>query len=79
MNTHRAVKVLAEGNRRSDNSAQIEDGPEDTDEDTLLALGRIGQHERSLGRPEQSRANTKDSTGSDDEAASMRVDIDGTA
>ena len=79
MDTYRAVKVLSERDRRSDNSAQIEDGPEDADEASLLRLGGIPKHQRSLGRPQQARADTEDGTHANNIPAGIRVDVYDTA
>ena len=75
MNTHRAVKVLAEGNRRSDNSAQIEDGPEDRDELALLALSRVCEHERPLRGPEEAGTDAQYGPHSNDKPVQVRVNI----
>ena len=71
------VKVLAEGHRRPDYTAQVEDGPEDTDEPPLLALSGVTHHERALCRPQQTSADTEDRTSPDDEAACVGVHVQG--
>ena len=73
MDTYRAVKVLSEGHRRSDNSAQIEDGPEDADKHALLVLGRIGEHQGALRSPEETGADAKVSASCEDERANAMV------
>lgn len=71
------VKVLAEGHRRPDYTAQVEDGPEDADELPLLILGGVRQHQRTLSRPEQAGADAQNGSCTNDKAAGVGMDIDG--
>ena len=69
------MEVLAEGHSCSDNTAEVEDCPEDTDEASLLALRGVAHHKRALCCPEQTSTDTENGTGGDDEAARIRVDV----
>ena len=54
---------------------QVEDGPEDTDELGFLVLERVGQHYRTLSRPQEASADTENCTSSDDEGTSRGMDV----
>ena len=69
------MDVLAKRNSSADDTAEVEDGPEDTDEATLLALGWVAHHERALGRPQKTSADTEDGTGCNNEAARVGVHV----
>ena len=74
--TYLRVEILSESNRCANDTAKVEYGPENTDKSTLLALRGVTHHERALGSPKQTSADTENSTGGDDEAACIRVHID---
>lgn len=48
--------------------AHVKDSPEPGEIPTLLVFGWIGHHDHSLGRPQDTRTGTQQSTGEDVEA-----------
>lgn len=71
------MEVLPKRDGRAYDAAQVEDGPEDADKSTLLALRRVAHHERTLRSPEQACADAQDCSCGDDERARFRVNVDG--
>jgi len=57
-----------------DRAAHVEDDPEDGEEAALLALGRVGEDEAALRRPEEARTDAEDCSCCDDEAV-RRPDV----
>jgi len=70
------LNVLAEGNRSSNDSTEVEDGPEDRDEATFLAFGRVGKHQGALGGPEEAGTKAEDGSCGDDECLCSGMDIE---
>ena len=70
------VDVLAEGDQAADDSAHVEDCPEPGKVLALLLLVGVGDHDRALGRPEKTGANTQPSTGEQVEACDAGVNRD---
>ena len=75
--THFRVEILAEGDSGANDGSQIEDGPEDTNEDTLLLLRGVRKHQGALRGPKQTRTNALDGTCSQNERTCLRVDVGG--
>ena len=76
--TYSGVPVPSACDRSADNSAKIEDGPEDTDVLALIVLGGISHHEGALGGPQQTCTDSEDSSCRDDEWARIGMDIHST-
>lgn len=74
-NKYRRMEILTQGYSCTDDSTYIEDSPEDTNKCTLLALSRVGHHQRSLSSPQKTCADAENSTCSDHERARMRVNV----
>lgn len=60
----------------ANDGAHIEDCPEPSKVSSLLFLPRVGEHDGSLGSPQQTSADTEKSTGEDVEASHARMDRD---
>jgi len=58
----------------ANDGAHIEDGPEPSKVSSLLFLPRVGEHDGSLGSPQQTSADTEKSTGEDVESSHVRMD-----
>lgn len=69
------MEVLSQRYRRTNDSAQVEDTPEDPNELALLAFSSIGQHHGALSGPEQTSTDTKNSTSSDNKTTSMWMNV----
>lgn len=59
----------------ANDSTGVEDGPEPRDVTTLAVLGRVRHHDGALCRPEQTSANTEESTSKDNKAHVLRVGV----
>ena len=77
--TYSVVRVVSQRDGRSDDTTEIEYGPEDADEAPLLGFGGIPKHQGSLSRPQQTCANTEDSTHANNIPAGIGVDVYDTA
>ena len=73
--TYSVVRVVSQRDGRSDDTTEIEYGPEDADELALLVLGGIGEHERALSRPEETGADAEIGTRSEDEPTGIWVNV----
>jgi len=73
--THLRIEIPSQRNSSTDNTTQIKDGPEDANRFSLLILGGICKHERSLRGPKQTSTCTKDSAGSNDETSGILMDV----
>lgn len=71
------MEVLAERDSRANDGSQVEDGPEDTDENTLLLLRGVRKHQGALRSPKQTRTNALDGTCSQNEGTCLGVDVGG--
>jgi len=60
----------------ANDSAHIEDRPEPSKISSFLFLSWVGEHDGSLGSPQQTSADTQKSTGEDVEASHARMDRD---
>jgi len=78
-NTHCTLEITSECYSRTNDASKIEDSPEDTDVHALLSLSGVRHHQRALGGPKKSSADTKDDTGYDNEVARTRMDVNSTA
>ena len=67
------VPVLSDGNSRSNDSAEIEDGPEISDISTLLCFDRIRHHDSPLSRPKTGSGNSEDGARGNDIARVLSV------
>jgi hypothetical protein len=76
--TDSRVEVYSQRNGGSNNSAEIENTPEDTDKSSLLNLSGVREDEGTLGRPQQAGANAENSTSSNDKPTSITVYIHST-
>jgi hypothetical protein len=77
-NTNTRVEVQAQRNGCTNNSAEVENRPEDTNKPSLLNFSGIREDEGTLSGPQQTGANAEDSTSSNDETTSITVDIHST-
>ena len=71
------MEVVAERHGSADDGAEVEDGPEDTDETALLSFRWIGEHEGALGGPQEGGAYAEEGACDGDEVARARMDVDG--
>ena len=69
------VDVLGERDEGANDGAQVEDDPEPRNVAALAVLGRVRHHDGSLGSPEQTRADTEEGAGEDDEADILGVRV----
>lgn len=67
------IDILAERHQRPDDGSEIEDDPEPGYVPPLLVFGRIAHHDGSLGRPQQTGADTEERSRKDDESAVLVV------
>ena len=65
--------VDAERDDTTNDTAQIEDYPKNTNEATLFLFGGVRDHDHTLSSPEDTSTNTKDSTASNSESALLGV------
>jgi len=72
---YRRMEILSKRYRSTDDSTQVKNTPENANESSLLVLGSISQHQRTLRRPEKACADSEDCTSSDDESSGMRMDV----
>lgn len=70
------VHVQAQGDQTTNASADVEDGPEPGPVATLLLLSGIGDHNHTLGGPQETSTDTEESTGENVEAIDWLVDGD---
>ena len=67
------VKILPKGNESSNDTAQVENPPENGDEATLLSLKRVCHHHCTLRAPEKTGADTEEAAREDEEAGVLGV------
>ena len=70
------MKVLPKGDRRTYDCTKIEYTPEDADENALLRLSRVTEHQRPLCRPQERSRDAEDGSCTDNEATCIRMNVD---
>ena len=73
--TYSVVRVVSQRDGRSDDTTEIEYGPEDADELSLLVFGGVRKHQRALRCPKESGAHAKNRPSRDHETPGVLVDI----
>ena len=69
------MEVGTERHGGTNNSSEVENGPENCNEFSLVPFSRVRHHKGSLGCPKQSSAKSKDSTSGNDKGFGMGVDV----
>lgn len=68
---HLDVDVLTEGNQTTETTTDVEDTPEPSPVATFLGFSWVGNHDDTLGSPQDTGANTEESAGENVEAGDM--------
>jgi len=72
------VDILAQRNSCADNSTQVENCPEYTNEYTLLTFGRVGQHKRALSGPQEASTDAENGTSDYNKGSILLADVNRT-
>ena len=73
--TYGVVKVVPQGNGCADDTAKVENRPEDGDELALLTFCGIGKHERALGGPKETSTDAQVCARSEYETAGIWMNV----
>ena len=72
------MEQLRDFNAEYGHTSQVKYRPENTNEFSFLALGRVCQHQGTLGSPKETRTDAKNCTSGDDKPAHVGVNVHGT-